>query len=185
MRLHKTLERASFCDQQYFTGQVNRLLSQLESNYLVIQDDTSMPDFETLMTLIDHQRIGWIEVFQRRDVNAVVGTTLACKIFMEQGVLEVRPHWCSYKPIRAEELFRTLIAPLLKPSLCDKSFLVWSEDEKERLMDMKQDLPSLVRDVLSFSLIPSRDYSDDFVQKISTFLNVSITEPIKAKDMKQ
>lgn len=115
--------------RDFFTGQVNRLLSQLKNNTLVLQDDTSMPPFPSLLDNIDTDQIGLLEISPRDYPSSpCITSVLTCKLVLPQGCLEVQANWTSYKAIRSDELISTLLDPLLRHGLRTRTNLMFDDE---------------------------------------------------------
>lgn len=158
IELYTVMELTSDVSKDYFTGQLNRILQAVGGN-LVLNHESSCPDFNMLLGNILLHSVGKVEIEKHTDLNPAVPCTLACKIYLEQGVLDVQAQWCAYKQIRAEEIFSTLIAPLHENRLVARTFLNWSEDEKSRLDEYGTEYVQEVRNVLLFA--SGRNLSED------------------------
>lgn len=122
MQLHSTVTKGQLVSPKYFSHQLNRLL-KTHNNLVILSCGTSMPSFAELMSMIPQEDIGFIEIYARTDVNSMMNATLACDIFLPNGVVSVVPHWCAYKEIRASEIVSTLLVPLIKNNAFNKSFI--------------------------------------------------------------
>lgn len=132
MGLSEAGDLASKVSAAFFTSQLNRLLSMV-GNQLVLSDGTSYPRFQAFVDGIEVSQVGLVEIKARTDVNSNVKATLECSICLTHGVVHVRPHWCAYKPIRADEVISTLLVPLQRSGLAAKTFIRWSDEEVEEL----------------------------------------------------
>ncbi len=79
---------------------------------MTLSDGTSYPSFWSFIDKVDPEQVGFVEIYARQDVNDNVEATLACDIVLVNGVITVKPHWCAYKDIRADEVISTLLVPL-------------------------------------------------------------------------
>lgn len=155
--LHQLTDIAEKVDVDYFTKQLNRLLISVGGN-LVVEHGSSMPSFYKLLNKINSSEIGMVEVGARTDINDSVKATLECSLYLENGILNLRPHWCAYKDIRADEIISTLLAPLHENNLISKTFTVWSEGEAERF---PEDIESQVGCLFSLSGYPYYSTHDE------------------------
>lgn len=143
MGLCEAGDLASKVSATFFTGQLNRLLS-LTGSQLVLSDGTSYPCFQAFLDGIEASQVGLVEIKARTDVNSNVKATLECSLWLTQGIVHVRPHWCAYKPIRADEVVSTLLAPLHRKGLAAKTFIRWSKEETEVLPgDLRQQVEEI------------------------------------------
>ncbi|HGS4434334.1 TPA: hypothetical protein ACMDNU_003470 [Vibrio cholerae] len=124
----------------FFTAQLNRMLKE-HGGRLTISDGTSHPSFWSFIDKVDQEQVGFVEIYARQDVNDNVEATLACDIVLVNGVITVKPHWCAYKDIRADEVISTLLVPLHLKALQDKAYIRWDNGETEPLLqnDYHQD----------------------------------------------
>lgn len=110
----------------YFYQQLNRVLAEVGGE-LIIKCDTSSPQFGEFITKLYPSDIGKIE--SRTDINNSVDATLANSIWLPNGVCHIRPYWCAYKQIRADEIISTLLIPLHLTGLDNKTYInVFDED---------------------------------------------------------
>jgi len=117
----------------FFTDQLNRLV-RIGNQRLTLTDDTSMPDFESLVSHIRPEAVGYVRIYPRKDINSAVEATLACDLIMKEGVVTVCPHWCAYKDIRAAEVVSTLLVPLHRTGLAARTYLDDGEQEHRLIM---------------------------------------------------
>ncbi|WP_387489091.1 hypothetical protein [Photorhabdus sp. RM96S] len=117
---------------EFFTSQLNRMLKE-HDGLLTISDGTSHPSFWSFIDKVDTKQVGFVEIYARQDVNDNVEATLACDIVLVNGVITVKPHWCAYKDIRADEIISTLLSLHLK-ALQDKAYIRWDDGETEPLL---------------------------------------------------
>tara|TARA_R110001592_G_C12864909_1_gene723211 strand:- start:41 stop:667 length:627 start_codon:yes stop_codon:yes gene_type:complete len=106
--------------REHFTKQINRLLLSSKDNLIISDDGTSYPSFNELINRLLLTEIVSIEIESRTDINPSTEATLACKIFFENGLIWVRPHWCGYKEMRADEIISTLLLPIYLNGLAQK-----------------------------------------------------------------
>lgn len=118
---------------EFFTAQLNRMLKKHDGR-LMITDGTSHPCFWSFIDKISPEQIGFVEIYACHDVNDNVEATLACDIVLNNGVITVKPHWCAYKEIRADEVVSTLLLPLHLKGLQDKAYVRWDNGETEPLL---------------------------------------------------
>ncbi|KGM26735.1 hypothetical protein KS18_18785 [Photorhabdus luminescens] len=117
---------------EFFTSQLNRMLKE-HDGLLTISDETSHPSFWSFIDKVDTKQVGFVEIYARQDVNDNVEATLACDIVLVNGVITVKPHWCAYKDIWADEIISTLLSLHLK-ALQDKAYIRWDDGETEPLL---------------------------------------------------
>lgn len=178
IELHQLTDIAEKVDADYFTKQLNRLLSSVGGN-LIVEHGSSMPSLYKLLDKTHSSDIGMVEVGARTDINDSVKATLECSLYLENGILNLRPHWCAYKEIRADEIISSLLAPLHENNLISKTFTIWSEGETERF---PEDIESQVSCLFSLSGYPYYATSDDeprmirYTQEINSMMEKSKIE---------
>jgi len=155
--LHQLIDMAEKVDADYFTKQLNRLLTSVGGN-LIVNNGTSMPSLYKLLNKIHSSEIGMVQIGARTDINDSVKATLECSFYLENGILNLRPHWCAYKDIRADEIISTLLVPLHENNLISKTFTIWSEGEAECF---SEDIESQVSCLFSLSGYPYYSTPDD------------------------
>lgn len=167
--LSDAVEMAEKVGPAFFTEQLNRIL-QATNNQLVLSDGTSYPCFSDFLDRLVESQIGFVEVKARSDVNPNVKFTLECSIWLAQGVIHVRPHWCAYKPIRADEIVSTLLVPLHRKGLVERTYIRWSADEVE---PFPEDPRQQIKDVFTLSGYPNgavdhtqRDRMSEYEQEL-------------------
>lgn len=153
----------------FFTAQLNRLLMSM-GGHLVLSDGTSHPCFQAFLAGVQASEIGFVEIQARTDVNNNVKATLECSIWLAQGVIHIRPHWCAYKSIRADEIVSTLLAPLHRKGLVGRTYIRWSSKVTETLPN---DLREQVEAVFMLSQYPygslfdsDRDRMEEYIQEL-------------------
>lgn len=119
----------------FFTAQLNRMLQE-HGGRLTISDETSLPNFWSLIDKIAIEQVGFVEIYARYDVNDSVNATLACDIVLLNGVLSIKSHWCAYKEIRAGEIVSSLLVPLHLKALQNKTYIRWDDGTTEPLLEM-------------------------------------------------
>lgn len=147
-----------------FTAQLNRLLAQTDS-HLVVSDGTSYPDFITLINHINPDAISMIELEARTDINTAVDATLACNIYLADGVLNVRTNWCGYKDIRADEIMATLITPLYLLQLNTRTVI-------DNTL-LSSDPADAIHQVFVLSKYPSQSNKENYIKDIDLAINVT------------
>ncbi len=130
--LYRLIDLAKNVSSEYFTAQINRLLSELKGN-LIINHGSSHPPFEELLSKIDPDTIGKIQITDRDDINSNVKATLQCSIWLPDGAFHIQAHWCAYKEIRSGEIVSTLLKPIHLMGLENKTFF---EDEPGELRNI-------------------------------------------------
>ncbi len=151
----------------FFTTQLNRLL-QAVGGELVIVDETSCPDFGMFIEKLLPSEIGFIDIESREDINKSVKATLSCSLFLSQGVVHVRSHWCAYKEARAEEIVSSLLVPLHRNGLTVKASIRWSDDEISPLIE-EDDFREEVIQVFRLAKYPY-DRHDDKNNKMDVYV---------------
>ncbi len=119
----------------FFTAQLNRILKE-HGGRLTISNETSSPDFWSLIDKIVSEQVGFVEIYARDDVNDSVNATLACDIYLLNGVLSIESHWCAYKDIRAGEVVSSLLVPLHLKALQNKTYIRWDDGTTDPLLQM-------------------------------------------------
>jgi|GEM_PF-5757838 len=120
----------------FFTEQLNRILKKYHS-HLVVDHDSSNPNFLDFIKKLVNQKIGFIEIYACQDVNNNVKATLACDIFLSNGLISVKPHWCAWKDSRAAEIVSTLLVPLHLKNLQEKTHIRWDDGKTETLIQQQ------------------------------------------------
>ncbi|EBV3242571.1 hypothetical protein DOH76_24105 [Salmonella enterica subsp. enterica serovar Oranienburg] len=168
LSLQKVVLQSEKVSDSFFTEQLNRCLNWTGGR-LVLKDETSSPPFWDFIKKILSDAIGIVEISARDDININVEATLSCDIYLSKGVVTVEPHWCAYKSMRADEIISTLLVPLHKKGLHDRTFLVSSDGQKERLLCMHH---SNFLDEIMRVFILSRYYHSMNEDKISEYASV-------------
>jgi len=102
----------------YFKRALNRCLRNAPCNRIIASDASSHPpDFAKILSILDTDDIGLVVIGRRTDDSDDIKYTLDCQLWLEEGILDVQPHWTAYKEIRAEEIVTTLLKPLMKKEL--------------------------------------------------------------------
>lgn len=148
-------------EKNSFTAQLNRLLNKVGCN-LIVNDGTSYPDFHTLIDHIETDKISMIELEARTDINEAVDATLACNIYLTEGVLNVRPHWCGYKEIRADEIIDTLLVPLFLLKLNSKTVI--NDGQRQKLSD---DPVKAIHEIFALSKYPRQSRLTRYITDVS------------------
>jgi hypothetical protein len=159
LTLDSVVDKARSTPKKYFKEQIKRLIR--DHTNIVLTHESSSPDFETLLDQLIAEGIGMIVISSRTDRNENVRATLDCTLYFKEGMINVRPHWCGYKETRADEIFSTLIIPLIKNGFHAITYLMSDENERE-LLDVE--FEGVVASVMSLSMYASvlnfeeRDY---------------------------
>tara|TARA_R110002050_G_scaffold188556_1_gene323140 strand:- start:2775 stop:3392 length:618 start_codon:yes stop_codon:yes gene_type:complete len=170
MPLSPVVAKGNLVTPKYFTYQLNRLL-KTHNNHVILYCDTSSPAFPELMSMLPHEEIGLIEIYAKTDVNEMMNATLACDIFLENGVVSVVPHWCAYKEIRSREIVSTLLVPLIKNNAYNKSFI--REGGKKYMLPRENN--ELLNKIFSLSRYPHAGLNLDITECINS-LNIAKEE---------
>jgi hypothetical protein len=137
----------------FFTAQLNRILHE-HGGRLTIADETSLPNFWSLIDKIVSEQVGFVELYARYDVNDSVNATLACDIVLLNGVISIKSHWCAYKDIRAGEIVSSLLVPLHLKALQNKTYIRWDDGTTEPLLQ-KDDYQTELEKVFLLAKYPS------------------------------
>lgn len=171
IELSNACELAGKVDAAFFTAQLNRLLMSTGGHFVLL-DGTSYPCFQALLEGLQVSEIGFIEIQARTDINDSVKATLECSIWLAQGVIHIRTHWCAYKPIRADEIVSTLLAPLHRKGLVGKTYIRWSSNDAEvfpsELREQVESVFRLSKYPYSSCLDSDRDRMAEYVQELSS-----------------
>ena len=124
---------AAKVSSDYFTVQLNRLLRNNGGKISIISS-VSHPDFDTFLQRIKNEAIGFIEIYPRTDINENVDATLACDLFLTEGVISVIAQWCGRTENREEEIVDTLLIPIHSAALEKKTYLRFDEEKTEALL---------------------------------------------------
>ncbi|GAA5218323.1 hypothetical protein ACFSJ3_15705 [Corallincola platygyrae] len=150
----------------FFVKQLNRLLAK-ENGQVALTDPTSCPEFSELIEKIPNDDIGKLEIYSRTDLNPSVDCTLACKVYLEQGILDIRAQWCAYKEMRADEIFTTLVTPIYTKNLEQQVFIEWGSDERERLAsETKSGVMSILTLARAYQLRNNPEYVSHVVDEL-------------------
>lgn len=122
LNLNDVVEVAKDVSASYFTGQLNRVLAKVGGE-LVLSNSTSCTDLTPLFDKILSSSIGKIEIVRHTDVNPAVDCTLGCNIYLDEGVIQVKAHWCARNEDRAGQIFTSLISPLHENELFEVTFV--------------------------------------------------------------
>ncbi|QQK62627.1 hypothetical protein FJD32_024980 (plasmid) [Shewanella sp. LC6] len=153
---------------EFFTAQLDRMLKEHDGQ-LTLSDETSYPSFWSFIDKVDTKQVGYVEIYARQDVNDNVKATLACDIVLVNGVITVKPHWCAYKDIRADEVISTLLVPLHLKALQDKTYIRWDDGETEHLLQ-NDDYQAELENVFSVAKYPSAmSWGDTADQKVKHY----------------
>lgn len=134
IRLSKTEPLVKKVSAAFFTDQLNRVLQE-HGGRLSLVDGSSHPNFWEFIDNVAAEKIGFIEIYARQDVNNSFKATLACDIFLLNGVVTVKPHWCPYKGLRADEVVSTLLVPIHLKALQTKTYVRWDDGKSELLVE--------------------------------------------------
>ncbi len=127
------------------------------------------PAFGASSTRLFQSRLVSWRSHARQDVNDNVEATLACDIVLVNGVITVKPHWCAYKDIRADEVISTLLVPLHLKALQGKAYIRWDDGETEPLLQ-NDDYQAELENVFSVSKYPSAmSWGDTADQKVKQY----------------
>jgi len=122
---------------------------------MIVIDGTSHPSFDKLLQSLNADDIGQVLIGRRTDRNSNVKYTLDCQLWLHNGILDVRPHWTAYKEIRAGEIVQTLINPLTKERLLNRTFLNDSDSADRRNWRKASGIPlDLIQAVCTISGYP-------------------------------
>lgn len=135
LQLNDVTVIAQKVSDSFFTAQLNRMLQEY-GGLLTISNETSLPNFWSLVDKIVSEQVGFVEIYARYDVNDSVKATLACDIYLLSGVLSIESHWCAYKDIRAGEIVSTLLVPLHLKALQNKTYIRWDDGTTDPLLQM-------------------------------------------------
>ena len=131
---------------EYFTSQLNRLLRS-NGGKIAVTDSRSCPDFAAFLRGIHKDAIGLIEIYARNDVNTCVEATLACDVFLQDGVVSVVAHWCGRNAERQREIVNTLLKPIHAAGL-DKKLYLRFDNKVERALcneDYEEEVKRVIR----------------------------------------
>lgn len=146
-------EAAKRVSPSFFTAQLNRIMRE-NGGRLIVSDGTSSPSFFPLLDKIAQEGIGFIDIYAANDVNQNVEATLACDILLDEGVINVKAHWCAYKDIRAEEIISTLLVPIHLKSLEEKTCIRWDSGKLTPLVQ-QCDYQTELKNIYLLSKYPS------------------------------
>lgn len=173
---YRLLERAEAVSPSFLVKQLNRLLRSVGGE-VVVHNETSYPSFHSLLKKIPMDEIGLVEIESRTDRNNNVNATLACSLYLTEGVVHIRPHWCAYKPIRADEIISTLLAPLHLYGHIEKTFLNITEGETPEVIS--QDLRAQIYEILELADYPYHSAADED----GKWMNRNITTLAEAQEV--
>lgn len=117
----------------YYTKQLNRLLRE-NAGTLSIKCADHIPDFPTFIEKIDSTEVELIYVYARKDIDRYGSTTLACKLYLDDGIADVTPHWATDHESE-KWLSGTLVVPLLENGLSERCYAYFNENKIEPLFD--------------------------------------------------
>lgn len=166
--LYDVMDLADHVSGDYFSAQLNRVLVTLGGKF-VLNHDSSCPDVYQLFDKIPLNNIGKIEIEKHTDINNSVPCTLGCKVYLEQGFLDIQAHWCAYKEVRAEEIFTSLIAPIHQYKLADKTYINDGE-ELSKLNEYGSEYAYEVKDILSLASCDWHHENKRFVDSMASIL---------------
>lgn len=161
-RLSDAIQNINHLPSGYLTYQINRLLRD-NNREVVLSDGTSSPEFGELLAHIDPSMIGFIEIYARTDVNQNVNATLACDLYLLDGKLTIKAHWCAYKEIRSDEIIHTLLVPIHLANLQSRTFIRKKEGKKERLLEYADDYASELRRIFDVSTYKNQERIPDYI----------------------
>ena len=166
--LNKVLALAADVSGEHFVAQINRVLVVLGGK-LELTDGASCPDLYQLFDKISGNNILKIVLESYTQINGQPDCTLGCKIYLEQGIVDIKACWCTHKKKHAIYLFDTLIAPIHKYKLADKTY-VYDGEVLSKLDENGSEYDYEVREILSLSAC--RWYFDDidFVNSMAQVL---------------
>jgi len=159
----------------FLKKQINRILRAAPNRSLVMGCSTSSPDFLPLLELFNREDMGQIIISYRTDINSNVKRTLECTLILEEGVINVRPHWCAYKSMRADEIVTTLLKPILLFGYEKITYLSNESDGVDKDNIGRDDLELLLMHVFALSAYPLNDQylEDNEIQNWLRYLNVA------------
>ena len=151
----------------FFNACIDQHLREHDDHFLRVVDNTSHPDFSSLVEAFPPDMIGRVVVGARGDRNASVKATLFCTLYFPCGLVSVQPHWTAYKDIRAAEIVKTLIKPLRTSGLLERTFLNL-EPDSGHWGDIAIDASDMVHlSAILFELSGYDHYSEADIAKFS------------------
>ncbi|GGM25821.1 hypothetical protein ACFQDN_22120 [Pseudomonas asuensis] len=141
--LSDVIRKGHLVGSAHLTGQIRRLLN--EQKGIVLTDGSSSPPFDDFINLLEHDQIGYIRISNRTDVNPNLKATLECTLLFVEGPLPVIAHWTAYKELRAWEIVRTLLIPLRRSGLINRTVYMDGNDEKTMPADTADQVKLLFR----------------------------------------
>lgn len=155
--LSKAVLKGEQVSPEFFAMQINRLLDK-SNNRITLTCGTSYPDFSGLLKNLPQKEVGLIEIYAKHDVNEMMEATLACDIYMLNGVVSVVTNWCAYKHARAAEIVSTLLVPLISTNNSFSKSFVRTGSDKVKLPECNDKLLNMI---FSLAGYPSamKDYS--------------------------
>lgn len=162
--LYDVMDLADHVSGDYFSAQLNRVLVTLGCKF-VLTHDSSCPDLYRLLDKIPFNSIGKVGIERHTDINNSVPCTLGCKVYLDQGFIDIQAHWCAYKDIRAYEIFESLIAPLHQYNLADKTYINDGE-EFSKLNEYGLEYSYEVKRILHLSSDKTLFRNEEFVNSV-------------------
>ncbi|OUS09029.1 hypothetical protein A9Q81_00320 [Gammaproteobacteria bacterium 42_54_T18] len=158
----------------FLKKQINRVLRGLPNHTLIMTCGTSHPDLLSLLELFNTEDIGQIIISYRTDVDSNVKRTLECTLILDEGVINIRPHWCAYKSMRSDEIVTTLLVPILLFGY-EKVTYLSHESGVDKVNFRKEDFEVLLMHIFALSGYPLNDQSleDDRINNWLRYLNAA------------
>jgi len=158
----------------FLKKQINRILRDLPNHTLIMTCGTSHPDFLTLLELFNTEDIGQIVISYRTDIDSNVKRTLECTLILDEGVINIRPHWCAYKTMRADEIVTTLLMPTLLFGYENVTYLS-HESGVDKDNFRREDFEVLLMHIFALSGYPLNDQNleEDRINNWLRYLNAA------------
>ena len=158
----------------FLKKQINRILRNLPNNTLIMTCGTSHPDFSSLLELFNTEDIGQIIISYRTDIDSNVKRTLECSLTLDEGVINIRPHWCAYKTMRADEIVTTLLVPILLFGYETVTYLL-HESGVDKDNFRRKDFEVLLKHIFALSGYPLNDQNqeEDRINNWLRYLNAA------------
>jgi hypothetical protein len=130
-------------DSNFFAYQVNRMLRNSVDNTCTVICSSSMPRvFNTISAL--SEQIGLVHVYALKPIDSVLNATLACDLFLPEGILSIQPQWNTSQEKDIVNVAATLAAPLILNGLHLKSFVKNDDGVKRLYVNGKHMLDELI-----------------------------------------
>lgn len=168
--LPQACELASKAPAEFF-GHLTRLLRDLPGKNVVFIGETSGPDFDKLLAGIPADQIKRIDVGARTDQNPNVNATLECSIWLNGGVIRVRPQWCAWSANRADELVSTLLVPLVQHGVMSKVCVIDQVGLRHRLPN---NFHGIVQSVFTLAGYPDAANSAEYGNRLPQYISLLV-----------